>query len=182
MYEKELSLTGKLDNGLTKGILHLLGWLKIGGLWLLGLITLTVLPWIIFEYQEGLSDLSLLEWGFIPLLALLLWRHVYYCKHFTTGFWLGFSRLLLCQGVMSALSFLFLGIFISGLLLIEHPQEFFYLLVQESPLDKIFTFSSVLIAVYLAAPTSCKKSANVPAAAPLAAEPTASPEAKEALQ
>lgn len=182
MYEKELSLTGKLDNGLTKGILHLLGWLKIGGLWLLGLVIFTVLPWIIFEYKEGLSDLSLLEWGFIPLLALLLWRHVHYCKYFATGFWLGFSRLLICQGIMSALNFLVFGVLIYGLLLIERPQEFFYLLVQESPLDKIITYSSILIAVYLAAPTSYKKPANVPEAAPLNAEPTASPEAKEALQ
>ncbi|GMQ55205.1 hypothetical protein [Halopseudomonas aestusnigri] len=182
MHEKELSLTGKLDNGLTKGILHLLGWLKVGGLWLLGLTSLAALPWIIFEYEEGLSDLSILEWGFIPLLALLLWRHVHYCKHFTTGFWLGFSRLLICQGVMSALKFLLVGVVISGLFLIEHPQELFYSLVQESPLDKIITFSSVLVAAYLAAPTSCKKPVNVPAAAPLAAEPTASPEAKEALQ
>lgn len=182
MHEKELSLTGRLDNGLTKGILHLLGWLKIGGLWLLGLVTFTALPWIVFEYEEGLSDLSILEWGFIPLLALLLWRHVHYCNHFTTGFWLGFSRLLICQGVMSALTLLFVGVFISSLLLIEHPQELFYLLVQDSPLNKIITFSSVLIAVYLAAPTSYKKPANIPAATPLAAEPTASPKAKEALQ
>lgn len=73
MQHPELSLAGKLDSGLTKGLCLLLRGVKAGGLWLLGLLTLATLPWMIFEYGDGLADLSLLEWSFMPLLALFPW-------------------------------------------------------------------------------------------------------------
>lgn len=44
MQATELSLFGKLDNGLTKILCVLLGWLKTASLWLSGLLILAVLP------------------------------------------------------------------------------------------------------------------------------------------
>lgn len=153
MQSTELSLAGKLDHALTKGLCLLLRGLKAGSLWLLGLLTLASLPWLIFEYEEGLADLSLLEWGFMPLLALLLWRHIHYCQHFSTGIWRGMNRVLMFQGVMSALSLVIIGFLTILLAPTEHIQTFLYHLMRDDPISKFAGFGSVLLTTYLAAPT-----------------------------
>lgn len=154
MQSPELSLAGKLDSGLTKGLCAILAGLKVGGLWLLGLLTLASLPWMIFEYGDGLADLSLLEWSLMPLLALLLWRHIRYCQHFAMGFWRGLSRLLIAQGIMATVGMMLLGACAALLTKTEHPDELLRLLVQEDPLDKLLAFAMVLLALYLAIPKS----------------------------
>lgn len=158
MHHPELSLAGKLDSGLTKCLRSILGGVKVSGLWLLGLLTLASLPWMIFEYDDGLADLSLLEWGFMPVLALLLWRHIRYCQHFSTGFWRGLSRLLIAQGIMATVGLVILGACATLLAQIEHPDELLRLLIQEDPLDKLLAFGCVLLAMYLAIPKSAPAS------------------------
>lgn len=180
MQSPELSLAGKLDNGLTKGLCLLLRGLRTGSLWLLGLLTLAGLPLIIFEYGEGLADLSLLEWGVMPLLALLLWRHIHYCQHFTTGTWRGLSRLLMFQGVMSVLGMIIIGLFTFVMAQTEDIQRLYQYLLQDDPISKIVTFGSVLLAVYLAAPTAATESLSTPEAMPACVEPSLSTTAKEA--
>ena len=123
MQHPELSLAGKLDSGLTKGLCSMLTGLKVGGLWLLGLLTLASLPWVFFEYDDGLADLSLLEWSLMPVMALLLWRHIRYCQHFSTGFWRGLSRLLIAQGIMDTVGMMLLGACAALLTKTEHPDE-----------------------------------------------------------
>lgn len=180
MQTRELCLVGKLDNGLTKGLCLLLGWLKTASLWWLGLLTLASLPLLIFEYGEGLADLSLLEWAFMPLLALLLWRHVRYCQHFTTGIWRGLNRLLICQGIMSALGLLLVGLLTAVMMQTDHLQELLSYLTQDDPINKLVSFSSVLLAAYLAAPTAGITTLSMPKATPIRVEPTVSQATKEA--
>lgn len=180
MQTHELSLIGKLDNGLTKGLCLLLGWLKTASLWWLGLLTLASLPLLVFEYGEGLADISLLEWAFMPLLALLLWRHVRYCRHFATGIWRGLSRLLICQGIMSALGLLLVGLLTAVMVQTDHLQELLSYLTQDDPISKFVSFSSVLLAAYLAAPTAAVNTLSIPKSAPIRVEPTVTPAAKEA--
>ena len=180
MQTRELSLMGKLDNGLTKGFCLLLGWLKTASLWLLGLMTLASLPLLIFEYGEGLADISLLEWAFMPLLALLLWRHVRYCRHFATGIWRGLNRLLICQGIMSAFGLLLVGLLTAVMVQTDHLQELLSYLTQDDPISKFVSFSSVLLAAYLAAPTAAVNTLSIPKSAPIRVEPTVTQAAKEA--
>lgn len=180
MQSPELSLAAKLDNGLTKGLCLLLRGLRTGSLWLLGLVTLVGLPSIVFEYGEGLADLSLLERGVMPLLALLLWRHIHYCQHFTTGTWRGLSRLLMFQGVMSVLGMIIIGLFTFVMAQTEDIQGLYQYLRQDDPISKIVTFGSVLLAVYLAAPTAATESLSTPEAMPARVEPSLSATAKEA--
>lgn len=158
MQSTELSLAGKLDHGLTKGLCLLLRSLKTGSLWLLGLLTLALLPGLIFEYNDGLADLSLLEWSVIPVMALLLWRHIRYCRHFAMGFWRGLNRLLIAQGIMTAVGMVLLGASVAWLGQTEHPDELLRLLVQEDPLNKLLAFGMVLLAFYLAIPKSAPSS------------------------
>lgn len=153
MDHRELSLIGKLDNGLVKGLYIMLTWFKNIGIWLLGLFLLFGSFVMIFEYDEGLADVSWHEWGFLLLMPLLLWRHVYYCQHFATGFWRGLSRLLTAQGILCVL--FFLGLFLLYLLsAIEHQESFHLYLTQEDPVDKLVNLGLVLLVVYLAAPVS----------------------------
>lgn len=180
MQHAELSLAGKLDNGLTKGLCLLLRGLKTGSLWMIGLLTLASLPWMIFEYGEGLSDLSLLEWGFMPLLALLLWRHIHYCRHFKTGIWRGLSRLLVFQGVLGVVWLISVGMFTAVLAQTEHLQTFLRYLLQDDPASKLTSFGSILLAVYLAAPSAKDKRVRATEAMPIGVEPGVSSPAKEA--
>jgi hypothetical protein len=180
MQTRELSLAGKLDNGLTKGLCLLLGWLKTASLWWLGLLTLASLPLLIFEYGEGLADISLMEWGFMPLLALLIWRHIRYCQHFTTGIWRGLNRLLICQGIMSALGLLLIGLLTAVMVQTDHVQGLLSYLAQDDPISKFVSLGSVLLAAYLSPPTAGITTLSIPKAAPIRVEPTVTPAAKEA--
>lgn len=180
MQKPELSLVGKLDSGLTKGLCSMLASLKVGGLWLLGLLTLASLPWIIFEYGDGLADISPLEWSFMPVLALLLWRHIRYCQHFAIGFWRGLSRLLVAQGIMTAVGMVLFGACVGLLAKTEHPDELLRMLIQEDPLDKLLAFGIVLLALYLAIPKSAPTSLLRPATLHARVEPEVFTPAKEA--
>lgn len=180
MQSPELSLAGKLDTGLTRTLCALLGWLKTASLWLTGFLTLAVMPWMIFEYGEGLSDLSPLEWGFMPLLALLLWRHIRYCRHFSSGFWHGLNRILIFQGVMSVFTLALIGAVIGALLFTEHLQSFLNYLQSQDPISKLASFALLLLTVYLAAPTRATDSRSNVETPSARVEPTVSATAKEA--
>lgn len=180
MQHPELSLIGKLDIGLSKGLCWLLGWWKTVSLWLIGLFMLASLPWIIFEYGEGLADLAPLEWLFMLLLALLLWRHIHYASHFALGFWHGLHRLLIVQGVMFVLGLVVLGVFTTMVRFVERPEELLRLITQEHPIDKIVTFGAVLLALYLGVPRTPLTQAPAPEAVQTRVEPEIPSLAKEA--
>jgi hypothetical protein len=152
MQTRELSLLGALDNGLTKVICHILLGLKNSILWLMGLVTFIALPFLIFEYNQGLADLSQLEWVFIPLLGLLLWRHIAYCKYHATGFGRGLSYLFKAQGVMVVVELVVIGT-VATVLMGTKELQLLDIFMMETPITKLITLFTVLLATYLAAPT-----------------------------
>lgn len=156
MEHRELSLISKLDNGLVKGLCIMLGWLKYLGLWLLGLVLLLASFSKIFEYSEGLADVSWHEWAFLLLMPLLLWRHISYCQYFSTGLWSGLSRLLIAQGLLGVLFFFGIGLLMAILVLGEYVDGSDLTFGQENPLVKLVEYGLILLAVYLAAPVSKK--------------------------
>ncbi|MEJ5864482.1 hypothetical protein [Pseudomonas farsensis] len=153
----QLPLFAKLDLGLTKALRVLLRWCALGGCWLLGLSSLVLMPFGIFTYDEGLSDISLVEAGAVLSLLPVLWRHVRYCRHFKAGFWHSLNRVLLAQGLMCAFCLLLVGLGIwltlNGGDLQAHIRD----LQTGTPLRECLTYASVLLALYLAAPTSNNK-------------------------
>jgi hypothetical protein len=180
MQSPKLSLAGKLDSGLTKCLCLLLGWLKTGSLWLIGLLTLAALPGVIFEYGEGAADLSPLEWGFILLMALLLWRYIHYCRHYSTGIWRGLNRLLMFQGVMSVLGLVIIGLLTAMLARTEYLQSFIVYLMQDDPATKLVSYGAILLAAYLSAPTIGTANSLAPVGMSVGAETTEIFSAKEA--
>lgn len=154
MEHRELSLISKLDNGLVKGLCIMLGWLKYLGLWLLGLVMLVASFLMIFEYGEGLADISWHEWGFLLLLSLLLWRHVSYCQYFSIGLWNGLSRLLIAQGLLGVLLFFGIGLLMAILASGEYFDDSDLTFAQENPFVKLVKYGLTLLVVYLATPVS----------------------------
>ena len=166
MQSAELSLAGKLDNGLTKGLCLLIGWLINACIWILGLLMLITQSLLIFEYGEGLADVSWHEWGFMLIFALLLWRHVRYCQHFTIGFWSGLSRLLIFQGRLGAVTLTIFGFEP------ELAAQFDPLSTAVDPSIELAAFGIVLLLLYLAAPTTSGSSAIAKPVSTSRVEPT----------
>lgn len=182
MHDSRLSLIGKIDTALVKGIGLLLRGLRDTTIWLLGLLSVVGLPSLAIEYGEGLADLSWLEWGAMALLALLLWRHVHYCRHFAFGFWRGFSRLLVFQGVLNCLGLAFCGLLLYLFLDKESLPGLLNYLRMEDPLSKLTTYALALLAVYLASPTTPMRNWTPASVAPPRIEPTVYFTDKEAHQ
>ena len=111
---------------------------------------------MIFEYSEGLADVSWHEWAFLLLMPLLLWRHISYCQYFSTGLWSGLSRLLIAQGLLGVLFFFGIGLLMAILVLGEYVDGSDLTFGQENPLVKLVEYGLILLAVYLAAPVSKK--------------------------
>lgn len=146
MQFSELSLAGKLDSGLTKGLCVLCSGAISSLIWLLGITQLISLFSGIFEYGEGLSDLSWGEWGFMLVFALLLWRHRVYCQHFGWGRWRGLNRLLAFQGRLLAIALLVLGL---GWFWGTPTAQ---VRTNMDPIVQLVRFGFVLLTLYLAAP------------------------------
>ena len=166
MQTSELSLAGKLDTGLTKGLCLLFGWLKSASLWLLGLAALADLPSDIFEHDAGLWDISLIELSMLLLLPLLAWRHVRYCRHFGLGFWAGLNRLLQIIGRAVASMLVLGGIFFAFLLATGDFSKSALTFEPGDPVSELVSCGLFLLAVYLAAPSAAftNKLPNIAAA------------------
>ena len=134
----------------------MLRWIKNFSLWLLGAVLLQRSIKMIFEYSEGLADVSWHEWAFLLLMPLLLWRHISYCQYFSTGVWSGLSRLLIAQGLLGVLFFFGIGLLMAILVLGEYVDGSDLTFGQENPLVKLVEYGLILLAVYLAAPVSKK--------------------------
>lgn len=180
MDRSELTLAGKIDAGLVKGLCLLLGWLKHFGLSLLGLLGLAWLLLGIFEYDDGLADISWHEWGFMLLLVLLLWRHVRYCQHFSCGFWRGLTRIIKAQGIMAVTALSSLALFFLPFQENENLSESLRQIGQTDPISELMHFGFVLLVVYLSAPTASVLNGAIPSTVPVRVEPTLSSTAKEA--
>lgn len=142
----------------------MLGAFKTGFIWLSGLIMTALLPVLIFKYGAGLADLSRIEWAFMVLMALLIWRHVRYCRHFGLGFLRGFSRLLIYQGLLMTVEVVLIGLVASVLVgtqsvdtATDHLREFMQVLMMDDPVSTILGFGLILFATYLAAPSSHRR-------------------------
>ncbi len=131
-------------------------------------------PVQIFEYGEGLSDVSWAEWGFMFLSVLLLRRHIQYCRHYSSGFWAGFSRLVLFQGRLACAGLSFLGFMVGFESQFGASND---LSSTVDPVMDVMGLGLVLLMFYLAAPTSSATSMR--STVPARVEPMLIPVEKE---
>jgi len=153
-------LLEQLDIGLNHAVSYVLRGLKYLAIWLTGLIALIASICIVFEYGEGLADISLFEWAFMLLAALLTWRHCHYARQFGYSFWRGLARGLTAQGMALITQFTLLGIMALLMLwAINLPME--WQATADAIDDGDMAFKTyeiigqamVLLALYLGAPT-----------------------------
>lgn len=175
MENPKLSLLGRADAGLVRWYCGVLGWLKHLSLWLLGLAGFAYYFSLIFEYGEGLADISLHEWGFMLLLLALTWRHIHYSRRFGYGFWRGLARWLSAQGIVFGIGLTALGLIVWLSLEFLGHAKFLNELDMVGKEGDIQELALALLAMYLGAPTRLRNAANArPVAASVRQEPTLS--------
>lgn len=153
-------LLEQLDIGLNHAVGYVLRGLKHLALWLTGLTALIAATCIVFEYGEGLADISQFEWAFMVLAALLAWRHCHYARQFGYGFWRGLARGLSAQGTALIIQFTLLGVMML-LMLWAMSQPLEWQITADAMNDGDITLKTyeitglamVLLALYLGAPT-----------------------------
>lgn len=171
----KLSLLGQADTGLVRGSCGVLGGLKHLALWLLGLAGFAYYFSLIFEYGEGLADISLHEWGFMLLLLALTWRHIHYSRRFGYGFWRGLARWLGAQGIVFSIGLISLGLIVWLSLEFLGHAKFLIELNLVGKEGDIQELALALLAMYLGAPARPREAANAsPVAASVRQEPTPS--------
>jgi hypothetical protein len=146
------SLLAQADTGVVRGACYLLGGLKHLALWLLGVIAIAGYFTLIFEYGDGLADISQHEWAFMLLALALTWRHCHYARHFGYGFWRGLARWLTAQGILLAAELAAMGMIIGLSLEFIGYAETLPSLATTSKEDEILALVFALLALYLGAP------------------------------
>ena len=153
-------LLEQLDIGLNHAVGYVLRGLKHLALWLTGLTALIAATCIVFEYGEGLADISQFEWAFMVLAALLAWRHCHYARQFGYGFWRGLARGLSAQGIALITQFTLMGLWLLlALWAMSLPMEWQGTADAMNDGDmalktyEIMAQTMVLLALYLGAPT-----------------------------
>jgi hypothetical protein len=153
-------LLEQLDIGLNHAVGYVLRGLKHLAVWLTGLIALIASICIMFEYGEGLADISQFEWAFMVLAALLVWRHCHYARQFGYGFWRGLARGLTAQGMALITQLTLLGVMALLMLwVMSLPMEWQGTADAMNDSDmalktyEIIGQAMVLLALYLGAPT-----------------------------
>jgi hypothetical protein len=144
----KLSLLAQADTGLVRAACYLLDGLKHLVLWLLGLLAIAGYFGLVFEYGEGLADVSLHEWAFMLLALLLTWRHCRYARHFDYGFWRGLGRWLSAPGILLAVV-----LAVAGLSAFSEVSTGFSAEVALAKEGEVALLFFALLTLYLGAPT-----------------------------
>lgn len=155
MSSPQCPMIAKVDSALTRCLCVLIGWLIGASIWVLGLLSLSDLTMRIFAYGEGWSDVSWAELWFMVIFAVLLWRHTHYCRYFAIGIWKGMGRLLAFQGTLACMGLVIVGLAVGVEQQLGASVEL--LETGADPALELGELGFILLALYLAAPTSVAK-------------------------
>ena len=145
----------RLDLSLTLTLRRLLRGTGNATLWILGLLSYAALPLVGMEYYDGMLQSTWVEWAYVVLLPLLLWRHIAYCKRFNTGFWVGFNRLLKFSGLFVVIWSAAAGLLVTTFLETDMLFDVLGALVQSLDVSgDLFTYGTSLLVVYMSAPNA----------------------------
>lgn len=144
-----------IDTSITKALLFALRALANFGLLALGFTFLLSFRSEVFEYNEGIGDLSMLEFLVLVALGFLAWRHVYYARRLGMGFWSGLAKLLRGIGYFSLWLLAICGLF--TVVALEYGIGDINSVLSAHTVDdavlKLIGYAVFLFSVYLSAPT-----------------------------
>lgn len=110
----------------------------------------------IFEYQEGLSDISTLEAVFIVLTLVLLKRYIFYATQTSERWWNILSMPLIWYGRLLLFAWLTLSLLAFSDLL-EGSDYLKRSFLHGENYIQIFSFSCILISLYISVPSKNKR-------------------------
>lgn len=159
-HDTDVPLGVRIDSSIAHFSRTTLYWLSIALLFIAGLASFAMIPFAVFEYGEGMHDVSTHEWLFLALTALLLWRYWIHCSHFNATVWTRLTRIFLFMGgfLFIEISFYFASV-IWGLnaglgydqALINADTEFW---------GEVFSWVGICLALYLASPSDVRHEQN----------------------
>jgi len=151
---KDVPLGIRIDSMVAHFLRQILYWLGLSLLVLAGVAVFALLPLSVFEYREGLYDISLHEWLFLALTALLLWRYSIHCSRFDIPWATRISRVLVFCGGLAVIHIVV--ILTSALMLVSTGKDLHSALNNPELnylLEIIFWFG-LTFTLYLASPPS----------------------------
>lgn len=106
----------------------------------------------IFEYQDGLSDVSTIEIIFFVSFLVLLKRYWVYTKQTSLRWWHIISSPFLWHGKFITASLLCTSVIVLEYLF-QDAEYYKTLMLQEQSYDQILTFGIILLSLYIAVPS-----------------------------
>lgn len=159
-HDTDVPLGVRIDSSIAHFSRATLCWLGIAVLFMAGLARLTIIPFSVFEYSDGLHDVSTHEWFFLILTALLLWRYWIHCSYFSATVWTRLTRVFLFIGgfFFIEIAFYFTSV-IGGLdanlsfdQALTNADANFWL--------EVFSWVGLCLVLYLASPSGVRQGQN----------------------
>lgn len=156
-HDTDVPLGVRIDSSIAHFSRATLCWLGIALLFMAGLASFAMIPLAVFEYGEGLHDVSTHEWFFLALIALLLWRYWIHCSHFNATVWTRISRILLFMGGFLFIEIAFYVASVIGNLNAGLSYDQALSNADTNFLGEIFSWVGVCLALYLASPSEVEQ-------------------------
>lgn len=153
---KDVPLGIRIDSSIAHFSRRTLYWLSVALLFSAGLASFAMIPFAIFEYGEGLHDISTLEWLFLALTALLLWRYWIHCSHFNATVWTRLSRIFLFMG---GFLFIEISVYIASIIWgLNAGLTYNHALINADTnfWGEIFSWAGICVVLYLASPSDVR--------------------------
>ena len=147
-----LSFVAVLDIGFTSFLQKALSVVACVCLPIAGVVAFWLAYEGLFTYDEGLLELSPLEWTAIVLFVLVERRLNYYRRKLGYGWWYGWVRMLRAAGVCAVVWALLSGVSAILIFSLEGGFEAFAE-IEGGVWDQPLWLGSLLLSAYLAAPT-----------------------------
>ena len=154
-YEKNIPLAVKIDLFVSYFLRKIVYWIFMLVLFVSGLACISLLSICVFEYGDGIYDISMHEWIFLGLISVFIWRGWAYSSRFNISIRYRLIRVFLFLGRF----FVFFNIvWMGGIIFLMLVGKEFHSILSDpgvSVFFEIFLWCGVCFTLYLASPGLC---------------------------
>lgn len=148
-----MNIFQRIDTFFSRSLIGLLRLFAYIFILLSGLVSLALIFVVIFEYDDGIADLSNIELLILAILGLLLYRHISYCRYYGVAIWKRVIMPIYASGMMSVVYSIIFQIIIGFKFMVKPELTFAEVIMQPSKTGELIFLASSLIAIYLSTPT-----------------------------
>lgn len=148
-----------IDKYFSWSLIQLFKFLFFSIILLFGVVSIPGVYFELFEYKEGLRDLSNVEIVFLFLFVVIIYRHVSYCFKYKIGIWNSIIRPFYALGALVFVSFAVIGYWICILYFDDNAKSIRIedVFVTPNGIEQLIILTATLLAIYLATPTSASE-------------------------